>query len=328
MIKTDLSTVMLAFVELNDLKRIFSSDREGSIATRLFREAWSALVGGAAADKVAGWITGRALAAARLGDIDMAALTEAGVPRLEAQTILMSAAEAVGGTTLETVRRRIENNLTVPLTGDSPCPAFVTALSRQPRAGITCPGKPRILLEPAENHADHCLMVAVYGVLLSDHYEADPGRVFLAALAHHFHNAGMPDSGFTGEVLLGPHLETVMAYHKARCLAQLAPALRAEVEHACAMLPDADPGPAFDPDVERRIQSLLQALDAEFLERETRVLARLRPDLLALPGSFGRGRTDGLAAAEAQRDTVLGERAVGRVEIDVGEPPPDRRLLA
>ncbi|WP_204268457.1 hypothetical protein, partial [Escherichia coli] len=67
-------------------------------------------------------------------------------------------------------------------------PAFVAALAEQPRAGVTCPGKPRILFEPPENHAEHCLVVAVYGVVLSPFYRADPGTVFLAAMAHHFHN--------------------------------------------------------------------------------------------------------------------------------------------
>ena len=49
----------------------------------------------------------------------------------------------------------------------------------------------------------------------------------------------MPDSGFTGEVLLGPHLQTVMAHFIDVCLRQLGPALRAEVERARAILPDA-----------------------------------------------------------------------------------------
>ncbi len=59
------------------------------------------------------------------------------------------------------------------------------------------------MFEPPENHAEHCLAVAVYGVLLAPRYGADPSVVFLAGLAHHLHNARLPDSGFTGEALLG-----------------------------------------------------------------------------------------------------------------------------
>ena len=82
-------------------------------------------------------------------------------------------------------------------------------------------------------------MVAVYGVLLSPRYEAQPGRVFLAALSHHLHNAGLPDSGFTGEMLLGPHLAIAMEHYTELCLQQLGPALRERVEAARALLPDA-----------------------------------------------------------------------------------------
>ena len=236
-----LSTTIDTLIELNDLKRITSAGRTGSIATRLFHDAWAALNNGASVDMVAGWITGRALAAARLGDIDRSVLVAAGVPEADARAILLEAIEAVAGGPFAAVRPLVEGMVVRELPdGDLPAPAFVAALSAQPRAGITCPGKPRIMLEPPENHAEHCVVVAVYGVLLARSYEADPGRVFLAGLAHHFHNAGMPDSGFTGEVLLGGHLDTVMAHHNAACLHQLSSPLRGEVERARAILPDAD----------------------------------------------------------------------------------------
>lgn len=267
----DLSLAVDAFVELNDLKRITSAGRTGSVATRLFQDAWSALIGGTRVDTVAGWITGRALAAARLGDIDATILMEAGVPEDEARTVLVSAADAVASALLAPIRQGVEDTITRFSADPSACPAFVAALSRQPRAGITCPGKPRILLEPPENHGEHCLMVAVYGVLLAPGYEADPGRVFLAALAHHFHNAGMPDSGFTGEVLLGEHLATVMAHHTMACLRQLPPALRGAVERARAILPDAETaeGRAFHAaDVLDRVLQLNQYMRAAALTPE------------------------------------------------------------
>ena len=104
---------------------------------------------------------------------------------------------------------------------------------------MTSPGKPRIILEPAESHAEHCLIVAVYGVLLAPFYGADSGRVFLAALAHHFHNVGLPDSGFTGEMLLGRHLGPVMAHFTDACLDELDPSLRGTVVDARVLLADA-----------------------------------------------------------------------------------------
>jgi 5'-deoxynucleotidase YfbR-like HD superfamily hydrolase len=147
-------------------------------------------------------------------------------------------------------------------------PPFVDALSRQPRAGVTCPGRPRIVLEPPENHAEHCLVVAVYGVLLAPAYGADPVTVFLAGLAHHLHNAAMPDSGFTGEMLLGAHLEPVMARAAAMVLAELPAALRETVERARAVLPDAatPEGRAFHAaDVADRVLQIAQHLKAATL---------------------------------------------------------------
>lgn len=229
------------FVELNDLKRVTAAGRPGSIATRLFGEAWDALVAGAPPAAVARQTAGRALAAARLADIDHSVLREAGLSRPAIAAILHAAIDAVGGALPDPLRQAMKSGVD-PLdeTPDAPLlPAFVKALAGQPRAGMTCPGKPRILLEPPENHADHCLVVAVYGVVLAPVFGADPARVFLAALAHHLHNAGMPDAGFTGEVLLGAHLGAVIAHFTEAGLRQLAPPLRAAVEGARAVLPDA-----------------------------------------------------------------------------------------
>ena len=271
MTRLDLRQGLSTFVELNDLKRVCSAGRSGSIATRMFGEAWAAFVAGTSAANVAGWITGRALAAARLGDIDLAVLADAGVPAADARAILLGAAEAAGGAAMAPLRAMIEADNTRHFLGNVTCPDFVLALAKQPRAGITCPGKPRILLEPPENHADHCLMVAVYGVVLSPVYGADPGKVFLAALSHHFHNAGMPDSGFTGEMLLGRHLETLMVHHTEACLAQLAPDLRGAVVAARSILPNADTaeGRAFHAaDVLDRVLQLNQYTQAAALTPE------------------------------------------------------------
>lgn len=234
-----LADVTTVLVELNDLKRITSANREGSIATRMFAEAWGALAADQAPAELCWRVAGRALAAARLGDIDRAVLSECGVSRDEATAILAGAAEAVGGALFRHSEAALRRGLAA---SDAPVsaslPPFVERLARQPRAGVTCPGRPRILLEPPENHAEHCLMVAVYGVLLAPVYDADPGRVFLAALAHHFHNAGLPDSGFTGEVLLGRHLDAMIARYAGLCLRELDLPLRALAEDARSILPD------------------------------------------------------------------------------------------
>lgn len=260
------------FVELNDLKRIVSAGRVGSIATRMFRQSWAALVAGAPAGDTGWAMAGRALAAARLGDIDGSVLTAAGLATHDIGAVLQAAVEAAALPLPDDVRARARGGVMAELpSGREGLPTFIDALAAQPRAGLTCPGRPRIILEPPENHADHCFVVAVYGVLLAPFYEADAGTVFLAALAHHFHNAGMPDSGFTGEMLLGPHLETVMAHFAAACLDELPTALRQDVERARAVLPDVSTpeGRAFHAaDVIDRVLQIMQYMRAGALTAE------------------------------------------------------------
>ena len=118
-------------------------------------------------------------------------------------------------------------------------PAFAEALIRQPRAGATCPGKPRVVLEPPENHGDHCLVVAVLAVLLAPRFSVDPAAAFLAGMAHHLHNAVLPDSGFAGEMLLGDHLGPVMRRLFDRELATLPAPLSEATAAALAAIPDA-----------------------------------------------------------------------------------------
>ena len=226
-------------VELGDLKRVRSAGRDGSIAERLFSQGWSALTGGTAPEAVALDITAKALAAARLCDLDAAFLAAAGLDEAQASEILVAGLDAVAEPLDSALRERLRAGLRhPPELRAGPLPGFVGALAKQPRAGVTCPGKPRILLEPPENHAEHCLVVAVYGVLLSPFYRADPTTVFLAALAHHFHNAAMPDAGFTGEMLLGDHLWPIVARCSEWALDELEQPLREAVRSARAVLPD------------------------------------------------------------------------------------------
>ncbi|KAA2242333.1 HD domain-containing protein [Salinarimonas soli] len=259
--------------ELGDLKRIRSAGAPGSIAERRFRAAWGALVAGADPAVVMEATNAACLAAARLGDLDGPTLRLLGLTFEESVSVLEGALAEVSaplsspGGRGEALIARLRAALARELPVGAP-PPFVEALARQPRAGVTCPGKSRIMLEPPENHAEHCLMVAVYGVILSPFYDADPETVFLVGLAHHLHNAAMPDSGFTGEMLLGDHLEPVMARATARALDELPPALRATVERARAILPDADTpeGRAFHAaDVADRVLQIAQHLAAASL---------------------------------------------------------------
>lgn len=121
----------------------------------------------------------------------------------------------------------------------SPLPAFVGALSRQPRAGATAPGQPRLIVEPPGNHAEHCWAVAVYGALLADDVDADPADAFLLGLAHHLHNAVLPDAGFVGEMLLGVHLEPVVHRLTDRELATLPAELAERIRALLACRADA-----------------------------------------------------------------------------------------
>lgn len=211
--------------ELGDLKRIRSADRDGSIAERLFARAWAALVAGDRVDDVMRRTVAAALAAARLGDLDRAALADLGLSAAEAVVVLERAFDEVAGELDRALAAELRGALADGAPPAGPSPRFVAQLAAQPRAGVTCPGRPRLLLQPSENHAEHCLMVAVYGVLAAPELGADPAEVFLASMAHHFHNAAMPDAGFTGEVLLGDLLDRVIETARERALAELPPSL-------------------------------------------------------------------------------------------------------
>ncbi len=225
-------------VELGDLKRVRSAGRDGSIAERLFAQGWSALTGGARPETVALDITAKALAAARLCDLDAAFLAAAGLDETQASDILVAGLDAVSEPLDPALRERLRDALRRrPI-----CRRTRARLRRCARAaaagGRDLSGQAAHLLEPPENHAEHCLVVAVYGVLLSPFYRADPTTVFLAAMAHHFHNAAMPDAGFTGEMLLGDHLWPIVGRCSQWALDELESELRETVAAARLVLPD------------------------------------------------------------------------------------------
>jgi len=196
--------------EVGDLKRLRSAGRAGTNLERAFRRSWDAILNGEAAGSVALREAAAATAAVRMGDRNRATLVRAGLSKGEALAVLERSFDSVAGP----VPDRLHGELRAALSeaprerGEDP-PPFVDALARQPRAGATAPGKPRIVLEPPESHAEHCAAVAIYGVLLSPLYGARPGGPFLLGLAHHLHNASFPDSGFAGDELLGGHLDGI-----------------------------------------------------------------------------------------------------------------------
>ncbi len=236
---TPLDPAMLPLLrEIGELKRIHSAGTVGSIATRLFALGWAALVAGEGLERVAFAITADALAATRLGDLDAAKLAELGVGDAAIAAIRRGALDEVTGPLDTALVGRLRRAAADPLAAPGTAPAFVALLADQPRAGVTCPGKPRLMLQPAENHAEHSLIVAVYAVLLSPAYDADPAAAFLAGMAHHLHSAAMPDSGYAGEMLLGDSLQPVMATARAAAMAQLPAAMHGPIDAMLARIAD------------------------------------------------------------------------------------------
>ena len=217
------------FGEINDLKRVRGADDPASVSARLFRRSWAALAAGEDPGEVALRAAADTVASARLGAVDAAVLARCGLTPDEAREVLEASFAAVGGPLDRGLAEALRRRLGAPWRDDLPVPDFVTALAAQPRAGATCPGKPRLVLEPPESHAEHCMTVAAYAVLVAPLYGAEPGDALLLGLAHHFHNAVLPDSGFTGEMLLGRHLEPIMERLTEGVLATLPAPLAARI---------------------------------------------------------------------------------------------------
>jgi hypothetical protein len=218
--------------ELNDLKRGRVAGRAGSLAEQLFAGAWAALGAGEDPTTVALRQTARALAGVRLPGYDRPLLRSLGLPDEASEQVLQQALRDAARPVEPALLAQLLTLLSaVELDAGQP-PAFVAQLAQQPRAGATHPTRPRILLSPPESHADHCALVAVYAVLLSPYFGAEPGAAFLTGLAHHLHNAVLPDPGYAGDELLGAHLPGLMAAATDQALQQLPSALRIVVTAA------------------------------------------------------------------------------------------------
>ena len=226
--------------ELATLKRVRDAQSADSVATRLFRRAWEAVLLGQDVAEVALATTADALAALRMGAMDSALLSRLGIPPHAIGDILVASFDEVSAPVPATLRDSLRARVGEPIPTAGGVPGFVEQLIRQPRAGATCPGRARIILEPQEGHGDHCLIVAVLGVVLAGHYGARPAVPFLAGLAHHLHNAVMPDSGFAGEMLLGDYLAPVMARQFDATIASMPAALGAAVRQAMIAAGSAD----------------------------------------------------------------------------------------
>ena len=217
------------FRELNDLKRIRVAGRPGSLAERLFLRAWVRLLDGEDLTTVALGETAHAVAAARLAGIDAAVLAAGGLDADARRTVLRRGFDAVAGPldpALAGLLRAALDPEPFPDRRLSDAPAFAVRLAAQPRAGATRPGRARVLLEPAESHAEHCAVVAVQGVLAAPLTGAEPAAPFLTGLAHHLHNAFLPDAGDAGDALLGENLGPMMERFRAQALTELPERLR------------------------------------------------------------------------------------------------------
>ena len=221
--------------EVGDLKRVRVGGRAGSIADDAFGRGWSRLVAGEPVERVAAAETAAHVAACRLAGLDAGRLAALGVPGAEAAEVLREAVGQVSdGLDRATAEALADAVDPVPAAAAAPAPPFVAQLVDQPRAGATCPGRPRLVLLPAESHGDHCLTVAVYGWLLARRCDADPADAWLLGLGHHLHNAALPDSGYTGEVLLGDRLLPLLGRLTEAALADLPEPLAARLREVLA----------------------------------------------------------------------------------------------
>ena len=200
----DLSPLTPLLRQMNGLKRVRVPSHGGSVVDRLFARSWSRLLNGEDAGKVAISEVGALVAAVRLSALETFDLARHGVAADEARLVVRAAVEEAAVGVAEELRAvLIESSADVPREPEAATlPKFVNQLMAQPRAGATHPTRPRLILEPAEGHGDHCGMTAAYAVLLSPHVGANVGTVFLIGLAHHLFNASLPDVGFAGDRLL------------------------------------------------------------------------------------------------------------------------------
>lgn len=224
--------------EIGDAKRVGVASAPGSLAEQAFVRSWERLAGGEDVELVALSETAAAVVRARLAGIDAEVLRSAGLSDHDTRETLQRAFDQLAEVLPAQLRDRLRTAIALTRKATT-APRFATALCRQPRAGATCPGLPRIIVEPPESHGDHCFTVAVYGVLISALVGSDPVTPFLLGLAHHLHNVELPDAGFAGDVILGDRLPRMIAVLQERELSALPAPLAQRLREVLVLRDDA-----------------------------------------------------------------------------------------
>lgn len=237
----NIAALVPLFREIGNLKRIRAANLGESFAANLFRRSWSEIIGGADAQIVAVKITSDAVVGANLGAIDREVLETAGLTNQEIETILRRAFDSVAAPINANLQNELRESVATKnyLTAEKTV-HFVEQLINQPRSGATKVGAPKLIFDAPENHAAHSIVVGVYAVLLAPEFGADIETVFFAALAHHFHNAYLPDSGFAGEESLGEFLPKIFDVFRRKCLAEIPEHLHEKIWAALKIIETAD----------------------------------------------------------------------------------------
>ena len=237
----NLAALVPLFREIGNLKRVRAANLSDSFAAKLFERAWRQIIGGANVRTVAVGTARKALIGANLGAIDAEVLRSANLKTSEIETILHRALESVAAPVdagLQTEMRDLIDE--TESSDETQNPHFVELLNRQPRSGATKVGAPKLIFDAPENHGEHTIIVAVYACLLAPIFAADLETVFLATLAHHFHNAYLPDSGFAGEESLGEFLPAIFDAFRRKCLAEVPETLHGKINNALKIIETAD----------------------------------------------------------------------------------------
>ena len=237
----NLAAFVPLFREIGNLKRIRAANLENSFAADLFRRAWSAVANGADAHAVAVKVASEAVTGANLGAIDRKVLREAELNDAEIETILLRAFDAFAAPIDADLRKELRGQITQQTDfAAEKTPRFVELLIKQPRSGATKVGAPKMIFDAPENHGEHSIIVGIYALLLAPNFNADIETVFFAALAHHFHNAYLPDSGFAGEESLGEFLPQIFEVFRRKCLAEIPENLHEKIRQSLETIETAD----------------------------------------------------------------------------------------
>ena len=233
----NLAAFVPLFREIGNLKRIRAANLENSFAAKLFENSWRQIIGGANARTVAVETTRKALIGANLGAIDADVLRSAGLEQYEIEIILRRAFDNVSAPIDASLKSEMLDSIDdTTQSSETENPRFVELLTRQPRSGATKVGAPKMIFDDPENHAEHSIIVGVYAVTLAPIYRADIETVFFAALAHHFHNAYLPDSGFAGEESLGEFLPAIFDAFRRKCLTDIPENLHEKIRHSLKII--------------------------------------------------------------------------------------------